>query len=60
MSGILLFQEAPKAGKQMKEENVFKYFTLKYKGGVGGGGRDVCVCVDVLNGCLHTVNYCNW
>lgn len=36
MSGILPFQEAPKAGKQMKEENVFKYFTLKYKEGVGG------------------------
>lgn len=31
MSVILHFQEAPKAGRQMKEENVLKYFTLKYK-----------------------------
>lgn len=44
---ILCFQEAPKAGKQMKEENVLKYFTLKYKE-MGWGG--VCMCVDVLNG----------
>lgn len=54
---ILHFQEPPKAGKQMKEENVLKYFTLKYKE-TGWGG--VCMCVDVLNGCLHIVNYCNW
>lgn len=31
MSVVLLFQEAPKAGEWIKDENVYKYIALKYK-----------------------------
>lgn len=48
------FQEALKAGKGIKEENVFKYFALKYK------STSLFLCLCVLNGCLHTVSYWNW
>lgn len=43
---VLLFQEAPKAGKWIKDENVCKYVALKYK------VVCVCVCVCKTDACM--------